>query len=420
MESFFDRYRNPMILGAVLLAQLLGLAIQVKRPLNPQHPDAGSVRLIRLWAATVVTPIERLFHAVGQGTRTAWHDYVNVGALRHENQALRDENEQLRIAQARLNEDANQAHRLQALLDFKEKFVSRTLAAQVVGASASEQSRVLYIDKGSRDGLQPGMAVITPQGIVGKVRDVFPLGSQVLVINDTASGVGAILEKSRLYGVVKGKASGDLMLDHIMGDEKVERGETIVTSGGDRIFPKGLPVGTIADVSPGSDLFLNIRVKPAADLNRLEEVLIITEMAATSGNAGGTSQRAADIMAQRLPGLTPKPPQPAPAKTSELTKPTAANAASLAAKPAPKISKPAESAPANTTATTANQPKPKPVVKRSVNPPASQSPAQQPSPTKPDATPQEKAPPTSPTTSPTTSPAETQPQPPAPENTPPQ
>src|SRR5437868_294930 len=296
MESFFDRYRNPMILGAVLLAQLLGLAIQVKRPLNPQHPDAGSVRLIRLWAATVVTPIERLFHAVGQGTRTAWHDYVNVGALRHENQALRDENEQLRIAQARLNEDANQAHRLQALLDFKEKFVSRTLAAQVVGASASEQSRVLYIDKGSRDGLQPGMAVITPQGIVGKVRDVFPLGSQVLVINDTASGVGAILEKSRLYGVVKGKASGDLMLDH--------------------------------------------------------------------------------IMAQRLPGLTPKPPQPAPATTATATKSTtSANGLLPAAKPAPKISKPAAPATANATGiATPNQLKPKPVAKPPANPPASQSP----------------------------------------------
>ena len=418
MESFFDRYRNPMILGAVLLAQLLGLAIQVKRPLNPQHPDAGSVRLIRLWAATVVTPIERLFHAVGQGTRTAWHDYVNVGALRHENQALRDENEQLRIAQARLNEDANQAHRLQALLDFKEKFVSRTLAAQVVGASASEQSRVLYIDKGSRDGLQPGMAVITPQGIVGKVRDVFPLGSQVLVINDTASGVGAILEKSRLYGVVKGKASGDLMLDHVMGDEKVERGETIVTSGGDRIFPKGLPVGTIADVSPGSDLFLNIRVKPAADLNRLEEVLIITEMA-TSETVGATSQRAADIMAQRLPGLTPKPPQPVPATTATATKSaTSANGLSPAAKPAPKISKPAAPATANATGI-ATPSQPKTVAKPPANPPASQSPAQQTPPTKPEAAPQEKSPPTSPTTSPTTSPAENQPQP-SPENAPPQ
>src|SRR5436305_15010704 len=109
------------------------------------------------------------------------------------------------------------------------------------------------------------MAGITTQRIVAKLRDVFPLGSQGLIINDTASGVGAILEKSRLYGVVKGKASGDLMLDHVMGDEKVERGETIVTSGGDRIFPKGLPVGTIADVSPGSDLLHNIRVKPAAD-----------------------------------------------------------------------------------------------------------------------------------------------------------
>src|SRR5437868_15374751 len=116
MESFLDRYRNPMILGAVLLSQLLGLAVQVKRPLDPQSPDAGSVRLIRVWVVSMVSPFEKLFHVLGPGTRTAWHVYANFSSLRHENQALRDENEQLPIVPARLNADAHHAYRLLPLL----------------------------------------------------------------------------------------------------------------------------------------------------------------------------------------------------------------------------------------------------------------------------------------------------------------
>ena len=308
MESFFTRYRNPMILGGVLLLQLLGLAVQVRRPLDPQHPDAGSIRLIRLWVLSIAMPVEEGFSAVGHGTRQLWHDYINVAGLRHENEALRADNERLHLEQIRMSEDAAQAHRLQSLLDFKEHFPTHTLAAQVIGSSGSEQSRVLYIDKGAKDGVQPDMAVISADGVVGKIRDVFRGTSQVLLINDEMSGVGALLEKSRLFGVVKGTAAGTLMLDHIMSDEKVEKGESLVTSGGDRIFPKGLPVGTVADVSPGSDLFLNIRVRPAADLSRLEEVLVVTDTsAAQTESADSTPVRAADILAQRLPTVEQKP-----------------------------------------------------------------------------------------------------------------
>jgi rod shape-determining protein MreC len=321
MESFFARYRNPMILGGVLLLQLLGLAVQVRRPLDPQHPDSGSIRLIRLWMLGVATPIESGFSAVGHGFRQLWHDYVNVTGLRHENESLRADNERLRLEEIHMAQDAAQAHRLQGLLDFKEHFPSHTLAAQVIGSSGSEQSRVLYIDKGARDGVLPDMAVITADGVVGKVRDVFRGSAQVLLINDEMSGVGALLEKSRLFGVVKGSAGGTLMLDHIMSDEKVEKGEPVVTSGGDRIFPKGLPVGTIADVSPGSDLFLNIRVRPAADLSRLEEVLVVTDVSAVQTD--NTPVRAADILAQRLPTVEPKPADDKNAGTTSNSKPAA-------------------------------------------------------------------------------------------------
>ena len=186
-------------------------------------------------------------------------------AFAQENRDLKLQIERLRIEQVRLNQDAEQARRLQALLGFKEQFISKTLAAQVIGSSGSEQSRSIYIDKGSRDGIKPDMAVITAEGVVGKVLRVFKTTSQVLLVNDQTSGVGAILEKTRLQGVLRGTPLGEVVLEKVMSDETVALGERVLTSGGDQIFPKGLPVGTVTKVSPGSELFLNIRVKPSAD-----------------------------------------------------------------------------------------------------------------------------------------------------------
>lgn len=304
MENFLSRYRNPVVLAAALLLQIFGLAVQVRRPLDPAHPDAGSVRLIRLWVAEIVTPVDRAVLALGRGTASAWHNYVNLTGLQHENEALRDENARLRIEQAQLSEQAKQAQRLQQLLDFQPKFIGGTLPAQVIATSGTDQSSVLYIDKGKRNGLKPDMAVIVPGGVVGKIREVFSSSAQVLLINDPSSGVGAILADSRLYGVVKGSPSGRLSLDHVMTDEKVGPGEQVITSGGDQIFPKGLAIGSVEKVSQGRDLFWDIRVKPAVDLNRIEEVLVVTQMQGVQvESAEAPPVRASDILAQRLPGI---------------------------------------------------------------------------------------------------------------------
>jgi rod shape-determining protein MreC len=174
----------------------------------------------------------------------------------------------------------------------------------VIGTSGSETSRVLYLDKGTKDGIRADMPVITPDGVVGKVLTVYGETSQVLLINDPTSGLGATLVNSRLQGIVKGTATGELQLNYIMGDEPVQPGEALVTSGGDRIFPKGLPIGKVITVSMGRNLFLNIGLKPAADLNRLEEVLVITQQKQRAPDVTGLGPiRAADILAQHLPGV---------------------------------------------------------------------------------------------------------------------
>src|SRR5579863_2989886 len=274
MESVLGRYRNLIILVGVLFLQVLGLATQVKRGGNN---DLESTRLIRIWVVGAITPFERGLIWIENGTGNLWHNYFYLRGVRAENRQLKEQIEQMRIEQVRLSEDAAQARRLQILLAFKEQFISRTVAAQVIGSSGSDLSRVVYIDKGTDAGLKRDMAVITADGIVGKVMLVYPSVAQVLLINDQTSGVGALLEKTRLQGVLRGTADGEVILERVMSDEQVAPGETVLTSGGDQIFPKGLPVGTVTKVTPGRELFLNIQIKPAADLSRLEEVLVVTQ-----------------------------------------------------------------------------------------------------------------------------------------------
>jgi rod shape-determining protein MreC len=307
MESFFGRYKNALVLILVLFIQIVILATQVKRADNPKAPNSGSTRLIRVWAVTAATPIERALVGTGHFFRNTWHNYVNLTQIRRQNQELQEQVARLKIEQVRLKEDAEQARRLQALVGFQEKFISQTVAAQVIGTSGSDLSRVIYIDKGSRAGMKTDMAVITPDGIVGKVKEVFPLSSQVLMINDRDSGAGVILEKSRLQGVLRGTVQGETIVDGVMADEKVEAGERVISSGGDRIYPKGFPVGMVTSVAPDreSGAFLAIKVKPAADLNRVEEVLVVTRMAEQAPVLAGEQGRvrAADILAQRLPSV---------------------------------------------------------------------------------------------------------------------
>jgi rod shape-determining protein MreC len=316
MENFFVRYKNPLVLVAVLFIQVIGLATQVKRQDNARGGSGGGTRLIRVWTVTAFTPVEKMLISTGRFFRNGWHNYADLRDVRKQNKTLQDEVARLQMEQVRLRQDADQARRLQTLLEFKERYISRTVAAQIIGSSGTEQSRVVIIDKGSHEGIKPDMAVITPDGIVGKIKEVFPLSSQVLLINDHDSGAGVILERSRLHGIVKGTSTGELQITgDITADEKIEAGDHVITSGGDRIYPKGFSVGTVINAVSDRDNepFLVIKIKPAADLMRLEEVLVVTQIREESPTVPGGSVplRAADILSQRLPGI-PKQDAKAP------------------------------------------------------------------------------------------------------------
>ena len=327
MDSFFDRYRNLLVLLALLLAQIIGLAMQVRRSSEGRSTldrgDGPGVRLIRLWAEGLVSPPERLIHSVKLGSVHLWENYLDLRNVRQQNADLQKTIDRLRLEQAALLEDAKQGQRLQTLVNFQEKYIYKTVAAQAIGSSGSEQSRVFYIDKGSADGLDRDMAVITADGIVGKIRDVFPRTAQVLAINDQSSGAGVILETTRIRGILRGNANGQPQIVDILADKRIQKGEVVLTAGGDQIFPRGLPVGVVDKViqDPERDSFIDVLITPAAHLDRLDEVLVITstqprfsqqqqqDLAASEALKGAEAaqmkeqKKASDIMAERLPGL---------------------------------------------------------------------------------------------------------------------
>ena len=266
MDRLLSRHRNAVVLVAVLFLQLVLLAFQVKRDKD--------VPLIRIWAVAVIAPVEKASSSVIRGLVGVWRDYVDLRHTRQENTRLSEEIGRLKLAHHRLQEEAREARRLKEMLQLGSQIPFSTVACRVVGSSASETSRVLFLNKGSEVGIRPNMPVITPDGIVGKVHRVFWGSAQVLVITDPDSGVGALLEKSRVHGAVLGSGGFFCQLAYVVNEQSVEVGERVLTSGEDLIYPKGLPVGVVTSVKPGR-VFQEIRVQPSARLNRLEEVLVV-------------------------------------------------------------------------------------------------------------------------------------------------
>ena len=342
--DFLRQYKNALFLIAILLAQAIALAVQVRRPLDAAKPDGPSVRLIRMWAMTAVTPVERATHAIGSGAGHGWSDYIDLRHVRQQNKDLQQQLTRMRIEEAAISEDALEGRRLQAMLGFRESYVGSTVAAEVIGASGSEQTHMLTIDKGSRDGLRPDMAVITKDGVVGKLRDVFPATSEVLEINDPSSGAGVVLATTRIRAILRGTLGGRVQIGNLTADSRIQPGEQVLTSGGDQVYPRGLPVGVVESIAPDPDHqpYTAIRVRPAVDLDRVEEVLVITGMqadltpAAQQDLADAAAQHAADLSAERLPGIHDDE-TPGAANGTAAATPPAANAPPVVPHPLPTM-----------------------------------------------------------------------------------
>ncbi len=267
MVGIPSRHRSIFLLGGVVLLQVLLLAVQIKRD--------SQGRLIRVWTVGAVSPFERAgAHGVSH-IRDTWNHYFALQRTSRENEDLKRENVALKLQITQLESKAGEADRLAALLKFRQTNTDVPMvSARVIGGSADSASQTIYLDRGERDGIRRNMGVITPDGVVGKVIESYKDTAQVLLLTDKDSGVGAMLVESRLQGPVGGTGEPLLIMKYIPNDDNVNSGERVVTSGMDRIFPRDLPVGTIAEIKAGNP-FKQLRVKPAASLERLEEVFVL-------------------------------------------------------------------------------------------------------------------------------------------------
>jgi len=253
-----------------VLLQVLLLAVQIKRD--------SQGRLIRVWTVGAVSPFERAgAHGISH-IRDTWNHYFALQNTSRENEELRRENDGLKLQITQLQGKAAEADRLAVLLKFRQTSMDVPMvSARVIGGSADSASQTVYLDRGERDGIRRDMGVITPDGVVGKVIESYKDTAQVLLLTDNHSGVGAMLVDSRIQSPVGGTGEPLLVMKYVPNDDNVNFGERVVTSGMDRIFPRDLPVGTIAEIKPGNPFKL-IRVRPAANLERLEEVFVLLTM----------------------------------------------------------------------------------------------------------------------------------------------
>jgi rod shape-determining protein MreC len=267
MESLLYRYRNIALLLLVIFAQIVLLAWQVR--------SDNDVPMVRVWAVTAVTPAASAIESVRNTTTGLFSTYFELRNAREQSHQLRTEVDRLRLENQFLKNELASAQRAEELAGFQTRTPSKMIGARVIGATPGAGSKSVLIDRGSTSGVRRGMAVVTPDGIVGRVLAVFPFASQVLTVTDPGFAAGVESQKNHVHGILKGLGD-NARVDFVPTGQKVEAGELFFTSGEDRIFPKGLPVGKVTSVKEGGN-FQDIIVQPSGTETAPEEVLVIVD-----------------------------------------------------------------------------------------------------------------------------------------------
>jgi rod shape-determining protein MreC len=210
------------------------------------------------------------------GVRSAWQNYVNLRQIGQENDALKQRVSQLEVALQRERALAEQTRVLQQALDLKTETPFATTAAMIIASGASPDFRTMTLDKGSSQGLATDMAVLAPEGVVGRVILPTPRAAKVQLIIDRNAAAAGLVERSRAQGVVVGTGGDRMRFDYVPGSADLKVGDRVVTSGLDGIYPKGFVIGQIESIERSAGEFSNVLIRPAVNLSALETVLVVT------------------------------------------------------------------------------------------------------------------------------------------------
>jgi rod shape-determining protein MreC len=275
------KQRPGVVLGAAVIVHVMLISAQVS--------TARGLPVLQVLTFGAVAELQRLAMGAVTGVTGLWSGYVDLRDVRAENAQLRRQLQALRI---RLQEERALAQRtesLRQLLELRERAGLETTAAEIIAGAASPEFRTVTIDKGASDRLRPDMAVISPAGVVGRVVLPAARASKVQLLIDRNAAAGATIERTRAQGVVVGLGDDGMRMDYVPATADVQPGDLVVTSGIDGIYPKGFVIGTVESAERGPGTYHEIRIRPAVDFSRLEEVLVVlTPAAAAEADEGAT------------------------------------------------------------------------------------------------------------------------------------
>lgn len=269
------RQRPGFLLSAAILLHVILISAQVN--------TASGLPILQVVTFGSFSELQRATMATFGGVRGLWSGYVALQQVQEENNALKHELQSLQVSLQQERAEAQRTDNLRQLLELRERAKLDTVAAEVIAGAASPDFRTVTIDKGSSEDLATDMAVISPAGVVGRVILPSRRAAKVQLLIDRNAAAGALIERTRVQGVVVGIGDGTLKMQYVPGTADVKTGDLVVTSGIDGIYPKGFVIGTIDHTDRGAGAYHEIVVRPAVDFSRLEEVLVVRTPPASRG-----------------------------------------------------------------------------------------------------------------------------------------
>jgi rod shape-determining protein MreC len=261
------RRRSGYLFVAVLLAQVVLISAQVS--------SRSGVPVLASVVSGMFAEVQRGVSAVVSGARRAWGGYVGLRRVHVENETLRQQLAAARLLGQEQRALAERSRGLLQLLELRDRSDLSTTAAEIIAAGATPDSRIVTIDKGTRDGLRPDMAVLAPAGVVGRVVVPSARAAMVQLLIERNAAAGALIERSRAQGIVVGGGDDRLRMEYVSEVSDVVAGDVVVTSGIDGIYPKGFVIGRVETVEKSGGAYKRIALKPAVDFASLEAVLVV-------------------------------------------------------------------------------------------------------------------------------------------------
>jgi len=268
MRVFSERWKPIALFLGLLLCALLLTTLRTR--LTPRDS------FFETFVISAVMPFQEVLNGLAQSINGLWSGYLNLVHVRKENVRLQQQLDELQGELHRYREAYLKQQRLHDLLTFRTPASQNSIVAEIVGVDPSQWAEAVVINKGEQHQIRKDAVVITHRGLAGRTIDVSSHYAKVLLLTDRRSAVDALVQRTRTRGIVVGKSRRLCEMRYVDFQADIRIGDTVISSGLGEVYPKGLLIGTVIAVRQRSyELFQDVEIKPAVDLTKLEEVLVL-------------------------------------------------------------------------------------------------------------------------------------------------